>query len=515
MTNSEQLLQGSTPRVKSKSVMALRLRAIWRDPRSDLLLLSLVMALLFVLALISPPIGTHGESREGLMVQDILRNQSWILPHANGEIAWKPPLFYWVGAVLGHLFGQSDLTLRLTSIIAAEVMAISTFLLGNAMGGRCTAWLGLGALMGMYYFWDAGTQARIDMLFAAGAVVSITGFFFWYRDFGRTGRTVCYLAAAFAVLAKGPVGILLPGLVVVGFLTLQRRPDLIWRFWSWPLVGIVLLVDLGWYGLAYQVGGVAFLKRQILEENIGQFFATEGFNPQRERFMTAVWLGITLFPWNLVLIWSLFQRMRGGREDLYGRFLHVWWIAIFGVFLAAAGKRSIYLLPLFPAVALLAGRALARAIEPSSDQVSTSRAAPASSSVQSVRTKPLKFALAIAALDLAVVVALPIVRWRQREALSQYSFAAKVRRLVPTDAPLFASLDLKGTDLQIFAYRLSRQISRSEIKCADHDYYMLAPANSNKLPRTDYEVLSKFERDNKSLVLVLVRKEKECSGASM
>ncbi len=516
MTNAEKLCRESTHGVKSSSAAALSFRGAWRDRTTDLLLLGSIIAALFVIVLVSPPVGTHGESREGLMVQDVLRNHNWILPYANGEIAWKPPLFYWIGAVVANFFGQSDLTLRLTSVIPAEFMVISTFLIGDAMGGRRTAWLGLGALLGMYNFWDAGTEARIDMLFAACTVVSIAGFFFWYRDLSGTGRTVCYLAAALAVLAKGPVGILLPGLVVVGFLTLQRRPDLIWRFWSWPLVGIILLVDLGWYGLAYKAGGIAFLRRQILEENIGQFFATEGFSPQRERFMTLVWLGTTLFPWNIVLVWNLFRWMRGEREDCYGRFLNVWWIAIFGIFLLAAGKRDIYLLPLYPAIALLAGRAIAGAVEPSSDRISTSGATPASFSNQRVwsRAKPLRLALVIAAFDLGVIVAPPTIRWHRREALSQYSFAAKVRRLVPGDAPLFGSPDLKGTDLQIAAYRLNRPISRSEIKCADRDYYLLAPANSNKFPRTDYEVLSKFERDDKSLILVLVRKERECPGTS-
>jgi len=93
---------------------------------------------------------------------------------------------------------------------------------------------------------------------AACVTVSLAGFFFWYRAGRETARVTCYIAAALAVLAKGPAGIVLPGTAIVGFLAAEGQLRLIWKLWSWPLAGIVFFIDLGWYALAYRVGAMHF-----------------------------------------------------------------------------------------------------------------------------------------------------------------------------------------------------------------------------------------------------------------
>lgn len=56
----------------------------------------------------APPIWTRGEAREGLVVQEILHNQQWILPFRSGELPSKPPLFHWIAARAALVFGESD-----------------------------------------------------------------------------------------------------------------------------------------------------------------------------------------------------------------------------------------------------------------------------------------------------------------------------------------------------------------------------------------------------------------------
>jgi 4-amino-4-deoxy-L-arabinose transferase-like glycosyltransferase len=161
------------------------------------------------------------------------------------------------------------------------------------------------------------------------------------------------------VLAKGPAGIVLPGLVIVGFLVLERQIRLIWKFWSWSLIGAVLLIDVGWYALAYQVGGADFFGAQIWRENVDRFLGADRFSARFTNLDLVSWLATQTFPWNLALLWSVIRRLRGEPEDSSGRFLHAWWIAIFGFFVFSAGRRAIYLLPMYPAIAILAARAIA------------------------------------------------------------------------------------------------------------------------------------------------------------
>ena len=194
------------------------------------------------------------------------------------------------------------------------------------------------------------------MVFSACIAVAIAGFFFWFRDRNKNARIICYAATACAVLAKGPAGAALVGLVIVVVLAIERRLPLIGDFWSWPLVLAALVINGGWYALAYQRGGDEFLAVQLLRENFDRAFGTGNFDDHKSLLVLASWFATRLLPWNLALLWSLIRRLRGEREDAAGRFLHAWWISIALIFALAAGKRAIYLLPLYPAISVLAAR---------------------------------------------------------------------------------------------------------------------------------------------------------------
>jgi 4-amino-4-deoxy-L-arabinose transferase-like glycosyltransferase len=476
----------------------------------DLILLALIFVALAAWTFLLPPIWNHGEAREGLVVQDIVRNHNWILPFRNGQVPSKPPLFHWIAGSLGSLFGLSDFIVRFPSALAAEVMAVATFLLGSAIGGRKTAWLAVGALLGMYEFWVAGTVARVDMVFAACVTVSIAGFFFWHRSGGHAARAVCYFAAAAAVLAKGPAGGVLPALAIVPFLVVEKRPGLIWKLWSWPLIAAALLIDVSWYAIAYQIGGSRFFAVQILRENVDRIFGTHGFSNRNAGVAIAVWLATRIFPWNLAIVWSLVERLRGKREDSDGRFLHLWWIAISAVFFLATGKRAVYLLPIYPAVALLAARALA-AVSESGGETAEHLHALRARLVRLVRS-PARLAVAIAVVDLALILPNPTV-WRHWVADKRIlSFVAEVSAAAPRNGPLFADADLHNTDLIVMAYRLQRNILRKPIACAALNDYFLVPADSSDLAGTAMKIVASSESNRMALVRVLATQGKTCPG---
>jgi len=100
------------------------------------------------------------------------------------------------------------------------------------------------------------------------------------------------------------------------------------------------------------MGGDEFLSLQMATENVDRFFGRGSFSTENTSFDTLVWLAKQTLPWNLVLVWSLIRRIKGAREDWAGRFLHAWWISIFVVFVLAARSRPVYLLPMYPAIAL-------------------------------------------------------------------------------------------------------------------------------------------------------------------
>jgi 4-amino-4-deoxy-L-arabinose transferase-like glycosyltransferase len=422
----------------------------------DIVVLTLLVALVLAWPLAAPGIGTHGEAREGLVVQDLVARGHWVLPLRNGELPSKPPLFHWIAGVTAEVTGLHDWVVRFPSALGAWVVLVLVYLLGAAAGGRVAGWLAVGALAGMHSFFESATEARVDMVFVATVTVALAAFFRWYETDDRRARVACYLAVAAAVLTKGPAGAVLPGLVIGAFLLRERRLDRLRDLWSWPLVAVVLAIDLGWYALAAWTGGWPFVARQILFENVDRFVGRGVFgqNGGRSRFMMVGNLATDLLPWNLVLVWAAIRWWRGEREDAVGRFLHTWWIVILAFFTVAYGKRGVYLLPLYPAIAVLCGRALAALRERWRDL--PARTLPLVGAVQPAR--------ALVGIVVVAAVVVPSigqgVRLHKARKASLVPFAREVASVVPASAPLVADASLDASDLLVMAYRLERAIPR-------------------------------------------------------
>ncbi len=454
---------------------------------------------LLVRLLLSPPIWHHGEAREGLVIQGIVHNHEWILAWRNGELPSKPPFFHWLAALPAFVFGPIDWTIRLPSVLAAAIMAAATFFIGRAVGGRKVGWLAVGALLGMREFWISGTQARVDMVFATSIAVALAGFFFWYRAGHRGARTACYVASACAVLAKGPVGLILPAVIIVSFLTVERRLGSLRTLWSWRLTAMLLVLDLGWYALACYVGGKEFLIRQIAIENIDRFFGQGKFSAQNTSFNTLIWLAGETLPWNLVLIWSLIRWIRGEREDAAGRFLHLWWSAIFVLFLFAARSRAVYLLPMYPAIALLAARAIGDGT-PTFAEASPREPIEQAQSLGWRANIIKRVGIVVAVYDLTLMLLVPPTYWTNRAARNaKLAFIEEIRPIVATRKELFSEPKFQATDAMVIAYRLRREIARKPLICAVRDDYFLLRSDSTEVPGVETQVLaSSNSRSNRS-----------------
>ncbi len=478
----------------------------------DVLILTAVLGAALLWPLHSPPIAAHGEAREGLVVQDIVHNGHWVLPRRNGELPSKPPLFHWTGAAIAGLLGLSDATVRAPSALAAWLVVLTTYGLGVAVAGRTAGWFAAGVLLGMPDYWAEATNARVDMVFTACVTISLAAFLHWYRQRSSGARLLCYLATALAVLAKGPAGVALPLLVIVVFVATERDLGVLRELWSWRLAVMAAGLDLGWYLLAFLDGGREFLVLQLLHENVDRFVGSGGFGEQGGRgrfFMLGTFL-TNLLPWNLVLAWAAVRWMRGEREDAAGRFLHVWWGTVLAFFSLAFGKRGIYLLPLYPAIALLAARALALACEraPDADRAfGLVRAPRAIGRLFRGRAVLATATLALVILDLVILLVGQGVREHRANKESLVEFAAATGRLV-SDGPLLASADLAGTDLQVIAYRLQRPIPRVReplpvATCGDPVRCLVPVEQSDVWRERGYRPVLASHRGKANLMLVM------------
>jgi 4-amino-4-deoxy-L-arabinose transferase-like glycosyltransferase len=449
----------------SSSSAQKRASEIWHTVSSSVFRRFII--LLLIAAYFSPHIWQHGEAREALVIQDILHNDHWIMPLRNDQLPSKPVLYHWIAAAAAKLIGASDFTMRLPSIIGAVLMIWFTYRLGVLEDKATIGLLAAGILGTLFEFWDSATEARVDMLFAALVGLSLTGWYVWYRSGAEYARAMAYIGVAFAVLTKGPAGAVLPVIVIVTFVIIQREFAKLAAFLSLPWIVIVLLVDLSWYIAAYQIQGADFWNKQIIHENVERYIGEGEFETKRGNLSQAVWFVTQLFPWSVVLLFSLIRWFRRGRRDPIVTYLHLWWSSILLFFLFASGQRAVYLLPIYPAVALLASRELQtwiagrrfRAIAPG------------------FFDPALTVGVIIAALNVPVALAVPISRTIQEDSSAQEEFVDGVIAEVPRTSRLYAAPEFPETTLMVLGYRLDRSIARDRPQC-DGGYYLLTSGSA-------------------------------------
>ena len=322
--------------------------------------LLLLCVLLYWWGLGDDPFYSKGEPREATVVWEIYTTHEWILPLRNGHIIpSKPPLFHWFGTLVSYVCGGvSEFTIRFPSAALATIGVLLTYSTGVALWGVEAGVVAAIVLATSFEWSRAATTARVDMTLTVCMVAAFLFFLFLYRrgTVRRRDAFIFYVLLGLAMLAKGPVGVILPGLTVVIFLALRKNLAFLRRLHVITGGLLVLLIAGSWYGLALWQGGYDFFTKQIMKENVLRFFTSDaGHEHPFYYFLPNLFLGMV--PWSFFfppLIVFLYRQRRMWAEKEY-LYLIVWIATVFLFYSVATSKRSVYILPLYPAVALLVG----------------------------------------------------------------------------------------------------------------------------------------------------------------
>ena len=322
------------------------------------------------------------DKTEALFVEvahQVYLTDDWITPRWNWQTFFDYPIWgYWMVALSFKLFGVSEWAARLpVALTAIALVALSFYALRYfGLNGQdeqletrqkwIRAWIGTGivALNPGWVGW--GRTSVTDMFLSSAIAMAMLSFFLGYAQpdkpkVQQRWYLVAPVFAAIAVLAKGPVGLLLPALAISIFLIY------VGQFWQVlreikliAMIGIFLLITVPWYGLAAQVNGAEF---------IGTFFGFSNF----QRFTSVLYRHagpwyfylpycfILLFPWSLFLPLAI-ARLQFWRKKVWastprnrqlGLFCFVWFMVILVFFSAAATKLPGYILPIVPAGAIM------------------------------------------------------------------------------------------------------------------------------------------------------------------
>ncbi len=321
------------------------------------IVLLLLAAFLFVWNVWGYDLWAPDEPYFGEGAREMIADGHWLVPYVNGAVTTdKPPLFFWLIAIFSLPFGNVlSLTARIPSALAMLGSVILTVRLGSRLWGEREGILAGLILATTYLPWDKARSAQIDALLCFLILASLSAFEA-FRAGDLKGRYAGFLfwgISALAVLAKGPVGIILPLGIVICTLALDRNLRA-WKSFA-PITGPLLFFILigSWAlpatllnGQEYSVWGA--LKKHFLER------AVYGMHHKQPFWYYLKVMPVQLLPWTGLVPGAFLLAWRHRSREKW--FLVIWVVFIILFFSISSEKRDLYTLPAFPAVALLMAR---------------------------------------------------------------------------------------------------------------------------------------------------------------
>lgn len=304
----------------------------------------LLLALWLVVLAAARPIALPDEGRYGGVAYEMFRSGEWLTPTLFGlPYFHKPPLMYWIDIAAMHLLGPTPLALRAAPLLGAWLLGLALWIEARARYGRDDATQALTLLAGLPLFYLAGQYANHDMLVAGWISLAIVAA---RRALAPGTRSLAWLcgawaAMALALLSKGLIGVVLPGMVVLPWLLWRRRwADL--RFALHPLaLAVFAVIGLPWF-VAMQQRYPGFFDYFVIEQHLRRYTEARFNNAQPWWFFLVV-LPLGTLPASLRLPAAL-RRVS----------FDAWWLLVVLLFFSLPRSKLVgYVLPALLPTALL------------------------------------------------------------------------------------------------------------------------------------------------------------------
>ena len=316
-----------------------------------------------------PALFEPDEGRNAEKAREILLLNDWITPHENFHpVLDKPIFFYWLIALSYKLFGVSEWAARLPSSLAAFGCILVVYFFARRWWGEWEARWSVLTLVTSAGFFIFSRIVIFDMTLTACITLALWAFYQAVHEPESTaGWGICailYSALGAATLTKGLVGLVVPGMIFFFYLLLSKSWRVLGRIRLLPGAVLFLLIVTPWYVLA-EMHNPGYLRYYLWEEHFGRFATTEfdRFSPWYF-YLYVVPLG--LLPWTFLLP-AMVQNFWRRKLDDRTLWLILWAVLPILFFSFSKSKLPHYILPSFPALAILIGVALPRALSESED----------------------------------------------------------------------------------------------------------------------------------------------------
>lgn len=321
--------------------------------RDIILLLSFLSCFYFALLGVRP-LFTPDEGRYAEIAREMVVNHDYVTPYLNHiKYFEKPIFFYWLETLAISLFGLSLWSVRSVNVLLSLLGCLATYYTATKLYNRLTGLFAAFILGTSTLYFVMTNMVSLDLPVTVFIAISLYAFLLGVKQPNKQLRffSIAAVSAALAVLAKGLMGIVLPGLIISIWTVLFSQ----WRQIKWRYIGfaflVFLLVAVPWHIIVNlrnpEFFNFYFIQQQVLR------YTTKGIGHYQPVWFFIPYLIVGFFPWILFLPASIAKIKRFTADFSTSSFFAVWFVVIFSFFSFSKSKLIPYILPVFPALALL------------------------------------------------------------------------------------------------------------------------------------------------------------------
>jgi len=291
---------------------------------------------------------------------EMVQHKSWSTPYLFGQPQFEKPVFlYWLIRVCFVIFGNTPFSARFSPALFAILGVLAVYLLAlAAFKNEKKAFISGFILMSGGLYIGMARTVFTDMIFSVLILFALAAFYWGYafKEKKGIGIILFFVFCALAVLTKGPLGLIIPLLSVLLFLFVKK--ELKFLFCKYSFWGFLLFagVSFPWYILMIKQYGHTFTHEFFYNDHYRRIIEAEHAASDTWYFYPLSMVGC-VFPWSLFTLAALFYFFKDLKRQVNPiyPFLLCWIGAVFFIFEPAHSKLTSYILPFFPALAVITG----------------------------------------------------------------------------------------------------------------------------------------------------------------
>jgi 4-amino-4-deoxy-L-arabinose transferase-like glycosyltransferase len=288
------------------------------------------------------------EGRYAEIPREMVESGDYLVPHLNYVRYFeKPPLLYWMTALSFKAFGANEWSFRTPNALVAFFCVLVTYLFAARWFGYRTALLSSLMLISSFGFFALAHIVTTDMLLAVLLFISLLCFYEFYRRERPLFLYFFFALLALAVLAKGPVALILMIGTIILFLLTERRISFLKNMASVKGIFLFFLIAAPWF-ILISLKEKEFFQFFFIDQHIMRFLTTKHRRSGPIYYFIPVLFG-GLFPWSFFIPRAIISLWRV--KEL--RLLFIWSAVVFIFFSLSGSKLPPYILPIFPALSII------------------------------------------------------------------------------------------------------------------------------------------------------------------